>query len=139
LRLKQEYFMTSAALQDILRRFLADHDDLSLLPDKVAIQMNDTHPAIAGPELIRLLMDDHGMDFDTAIEIAQKVLGYTNHTLLPEALERWSTYLFGNVLPRHMQIIEAIDDWHRRTFPKQAHYVGIVKFQEVHMGELAFM
>ena len=62
--------MTSAALQDILRRFLADHDDLSLPPDKVAIQMNDTHPAIAGPELIRLLMDDHGMAFDPAIEIA---------------------------------------------------------------------
>ncbi len=139
LRLKQEFFMTSAALQDILRRYLADHADLSRLPEKVAIQMNDTHPAIAGPELMRLLMDDHGVDFADAIETAQKVLGYTNHTLLPEALERWSTYLFGNVLPRHMQIVERIDDWHRKTYEKQAHYVGIVKFQEVHMGELAFM
>lgn len=139
LRLKQEFFLTSAALQDILRRFLATHSDLTLLPEKVAIQMNDTHPAIAGPELIRLLVDDHGMAFDAAIEIARKVLGYTNHTLLPEALERWSTYLFGNVLPRHMQIVEQIDAWHKKTYPGRPHYVGIVKFQEVHMGELAFI
>ncbi|WP_127900826.1 glycogen/starch/alpha-glucan phosphorylase [Solirhodobacter olei] len=139
LRLKQEFFMTSAALQDILRRYLASHSDLSRLHEKVAIQMNDTHPAIAGPELMRLMMDDHGVSFEEAIQTAQKVLGYTNHTLLPEALERWSTYLFGNVLPRHMQIIERIDDWHRKTYANQAHYIGIVKFQEVHMGELAFM
>jgi starch phosphorylase len=139
LRLKQEYFLTSAALQDILRRYLAEHDDLTGLPDKVAIQMNDTHPAIAGPELIRLLMDDHGIAFETALGIAQQVLGYTNHTLLPEALERWSTYLFGNVLPRHMQIVERIDAWHRDEFHSRPHYVGIVKFQEVHMGELAFI
>lgn len=139
LRLKQEFFMTSAALQDILRRFLADHDDLTKLPDYVAIQMNDTHPAIAGPELMRLLMDDHGMGFDAALDIAQRVLGYTNHTLLPEALERWSTYLFGTTLPRHMQIVERLDAWHKAKFPDRPHYVGIVKFQEVHMGELAFI
>ena len=139
LRLKQEFFMTSAALQDILRRFLSDHDDLSTLPDHVAIQMNDTHPAIAGPELMRLLMDDHGMGFDEALDIAQRVLGYTNHTLLPEALERWSTYLFGTTLPRHMQIVERLDAWHKATYPDRPHYVGIVKFQEVHMGELAFI
>ena len=139
LRLKQEYFMTSAALQDILRRYLAEHDDLTRLPEKVAIQMNDTHPAIAGPELIRLLMDDHGIAFEAALGIAQQVLGYTNHTLLPEALERWSTYLFGNVLPRHMQIVERIDAWHQDNFHSRPHYVGIVKFQEVHMGELAFI
>jgi glycogen phosphorylase len=139
LRLKQEFFMTSAALQDIVRRYLAEHSDLARLPEKVAIQMNDTHPAIAGPELIRLMVDAHGVDFKDAITTAQKVLGYTNHTLLPEALERWSTYLFGNVLPRHMQIVERIDDWHRKTYANQAHYIGIVKFQEVHMGELAFM
>ena len=139
LRLKQEYFMTSAALQDILRRDLAEHDDLTRLPEKVASQMNDTHPAIAGPELIRLLMDDHGIAFEAALGIAQQVLGYTNHTLLPEALERWSTYLFGNVLPRHMQIVERIDAWHQDNFHSRPHYVGIVKFQEVHMGELAFI
>ncbi len=139
LRLKQEFFLTSAALQDILRRYFAEHDDINGLPDKVAIQMNDTHPAIAGPELMRLLMDEHGASFDDALRIAQAVLGYTNHTLLPEALERWSTFLFGNVLPRQMQIIERIDAWHKATYPSRPHYVGIVKFQEVHMGELAFI
>jgi glycogen phosphorylase len=72
----------------------------------VAIQMNDTHPAIAGPELIRLLSDEHGLPFDEALTIARACLGYTNHTLLPEALERWATFTFGNVLPRHMQIVE---------------------------------
>ncbi len=139
LRLKQEFFLTSAALQDILRRFLADHSDLRTLPKHVAIQMNDTHPAIAGPELIRLLADEHGMEFDTALETARACLGYTNHTLLPEALERWATFMFGNVLPRHMQIIERIDSWHRRTYPARPHYVGIVKHHEVRMGELAFI
>ncbi|WGV17191.1 glycogen/starch/alpha-glucan phosphorylase [Fuscovulum ytuae] len=139
LRLKQEFFLTSAALQDILRRYLARHQDLKALPKHVAIQMNDTHPAIAGPELIRLLMDDHGMAFDDALETARGCLGYTNHTLLPEALERWATFTFGNVLPRHMQIVERIDSWHRRTYPSRPHYVGVVKHHEVRMGELAFI
>ncbi|OWY18446.1 glycogen phosphorylase [Thioclava sp. JM3] len=139
LRLKQEYFLTSAALQDIMRRHLASGYTLEELPDYVAIQMNDTHPAIAGPELIRILVDLHDMEFETALEITMQCLGYTNHTLLPEALERWATYLMGTVLPRHMQIIEKIDSWHRRTYPKRAHFVGIVKHQEVRMGELAFI
>lgn len=139
LRLKQEFFMTSAALQDILRRFLQGHSDLKLLPEKVAIQMNDTHPAIAGAELVRLLVDDHGLGFDDALSVARGCLGYTNHTLLPEALEKWATYMFGNVLPRHMQIVEQIDSWHRRTYPSRPHYVGIVKHHEVRMGELAFI
>lgn len=139
LRLKQEYFLTSAALQDILRRFVQSHSDLNLLPQKVAIQMNDTHPAIAGPELIRLLVDQHGVDFEQALTIARACLGYTNHTLLPEALEKWATFTFGNVLPRHMQIVERIDSWHRRTHPSRPHYVGIVKHHEVRMGELAFI
>ncbi|WP_304617130.1 glycogen/starch/alpha-glucan phosphorylase [Paracoccus sp. (in: a-proteobacteria)] len=138
LRLKQEYFLTSAALQDILRRFMAEHGDLALLPGKVAIQLNDTHPAIAGPELIRLLMDEHGLPFERARELAQGCLNYTNHTLLPEALERWSTWLVGRVLPRHMQIIEMIDDHHRQTSGRPAH-VGIVHGDQVHMGELAFI
>ncbi len=139
LRLKQEFFLTSAALQDILRRYLAAHSDLTALPNHVAIQMNDTHPAIAGPELVRLLADDHGMEFDTAITTAQACLGYTNHTLLPEALEKWATYTFGTVLPRHMQIVERIDSWHRRSYPNRPHYIGIVKHHEVRMGELAFV
>ncbi len=139
LRLKQEFFLCSAALQDILRRFLETHTDLRALPSKVAIQMNDTHPALAGPELIRLLTDGHGLSFDEALPIAQATLGYTNHTLLPEALERWSTYMVGTVLPRHMQIIERIDGWHKATYPKRPHYVGIVKHNEVRMGELAFI
>jgi starch phosphorylase len=139
LRLKQEFFLTSAALQDILRRFLTDHADLRALPRHVAIQMNDTHPAIAGPELIRLLSDEHGLPFDEALTIARACLGYTNHTLLPEALEKWATFTFGTVLPRHMQIVERIDSWHRRAYPNRPHYVGILKHQEVRMGELAFI
>ncbi len=138
LRLKQEFFLTSAALQDILRRFKADHSDLRALPKHVAIQMNDTHPAIAGPELIRLLVDENGLSFEDALTTAQGCLGYTNHTLLPEALERWATYTFGTVLPRHMQIVERIDSWHRRTY-SPPHYIGIVKHHEVRMGELAFV
>ncbi|MFN0115769.1 MAG: glycogen/starch/alpha-glucan phosphorylase [Paracoccaceae bacterium] len=139
LRLKQEFFLTSASLQDLMRRFLGAHGDLRMLPDRVAIQMNDTHPAIAGPELIRILVDEHGLDFATALGIARRTLGYTNHTLLPEALERWSTYLVGTVLPRHMQIIEKIDGWHLDEYRSRPHWVGIVKNHEVRMGELAFI
>jgi starch phosphorylase len=139
LRLKQEFLLTSAALQDILRRYLAAHRDLLALPKHVAIQMNDTHPAIAGPELVRLLADGHGMDFAEAVDVARACLGYTNHTLLPEALEKWATFTFGNVLPRHMQIVERIDAWHKAANPARPHYVGIVKHHEVRMGELAFV
>jgi len=138
LRLKQEFFLTSAALQDILRRFKNAHSNLRDLPKYVAIQMNDTHPAIAGPELIRLLVDENGMSFEDALETARDCLGYTNHTLLPEALERWATFTFGTTLPRHMQIVERIDSWHRRTY-NPPHYIGIVKHHEVRMGELAFV
>ena len=139
LRLKQEYFLTSAALQDILRRFRDRHADLRSLPAHVAIQMNDTHPSIAGPELIRILTDENGLSFDEAAPVALATLGYTNHTLLPEALERWSTWTMGNVLPRHMQIIQAIDDWHRAQNPSRPAGAGIVRGNEVHMGDLAFI
>lgn len=138
LRLKQEYFLTSASLQDILRRFLSEYDDLELLPAKVAIQMNDTHPALAGPELIRLLMDQHGLAWDVAKRISVKCLNYTNHTLLPEALETWSTWLLGRVLPRHMQIIERVDQEHQLTTKCSAE-LGIVRQDQVHMGTLAFV
>jgi len=139
LRLKQEYLLTSASIKDILRRYLEAQDDLSEFDKHVAIQMNDTHPALAGPELIRLLVDRHGMEFEPAMTMAQKVLGYTNHTLLPEALERWSTWLMGNVLPRHMQLIEMIDRAHAKAYPIRSSNVEIVRHNEVHMGELAFI
>ncbi|TNF18846.1 MAG: glycogen/starch/alpha-glucan phosphorylase [Rhodobacteraceae bacterium] len=136
LRLKQEYFFTAASIMDLIRRFLYDHDDLATLPDHVAIQLNDTHPAIAGPELVRQLVDDHGIEMDAAIEITRKCLGYTNHTLLPEALERWHEGLMGYVLPRHLEIIRAIDAAHQAEYPGSPR---IIEHSEVRMGELAFI
>lgn len=140
LRLKQEYFFTAASLQDLVRRFLAHNGDLRALPSKVAIQMNDTHPAIAGPELIRILTDTHGFAFDEAFDIAQGTLNYTNHTLLPEALEAWETSLMGKALPRHMQLIERIDDRLARDARAVSGKVipRIVDGGVVNMGTLAF-
>src|SRR5262245_13862373 len=93
LRLKQEFFFTSASLQDLIRRHIAEYHDLTLLPEKVAIQLNDTHPALAVPELMRLLVDDHGVSWDEAWTLTQGCISYTNHTLLPEALETWPVAL----------------------------------------------
>ncbi|MBZ9740992.1 MULTISPECIES: glycogen/starch/alpha-glucan phosphorylase [unclassified Mesorhizobium] len=109
LRLRQECFFSTASLQDIVQRHLSQYGDLKSLPDKAAIHLNDTHPAIAVPELMRLLMDVHGMDFDLAWDITKRTFGYTNHTLLPEALESWPVPLFERLLPRHMQIVYAIN------------------------------
>ncbi len=109
LRLKQEYLLVSAALQDILHRFQMQHDDWKLLPERAAIQLNDTHPALAIPELMRLLMDIEGLGWDEAWDICTKTFAYTNHTVLPEAMERWSSGLLGNLLPRHLQIIYEIN------------------------------
>jgi starch phosphorylase len=109
LRLKQQYFFVSASLKDILRRFFTDHEDLYELPDKVAIQLNDTHPAIAIPEMMRLLMDKHQLEWQSAWEITTKVFSYTNHTLLPEALETWPVHTFEALLPRHLQLIMEIN------------------------------
>ncbi len=105
LRLKQEYFFTAASLMDIVRRHLRHFDALDNLGDHIAIQLNDTHPAIAVPELLRLLIDEHDMPFTKAFGIVQEVVNYTNHTLLPEALERWPVQLMEQMLPRHMQLI----------------------------------
>lgn len=137
LRLSQEYFLTSASVQDILARFLREHDDLDHLPDSVAIQMNDTHPAIAGPELIRLLVDEHSFSFDRATDLATQVLGYTNHTLLPEALERWSIGLMRHLLPRHLQIIERLDDRIHEIHGEAAAGIHLIEHDEVKMGDLA--
>ncbi|WP_370643579.1 glycogen/starch/alpha-glucan phosphorylase [Shinella sp. NM-101] len=109
LRLRQEFFFCSASLQDILRRHLQQYPDFTSLPDAVAIQLNDTHPAVSVAELVRLLIDVHGLDFDTAWDIARRTFSYTNHTLLPEALESWPVPLFERLLPRHMQIVYAIN------------------------------
>ena len=112
LRLRQEFFFASASLQDLLRRHRAQQFQLESLPDHVAIQLNDTHPAIAVPELMRLLVDEHGVAWDAAWNIATRVFNYTNHTLLPEALETWPVAQLAGLLPRHMQIIERINAQH---------------------------
>ena len=109
LRLKQQYFFVSASLQDIIRRFKAHHSDFSTFHQWVAIQLNDTHPSIAVPELMRLLVDEEGLEWFEAWEVVVQVFGYTNHTVLPEALERWSSSMLGHLLPRHLEIIHEIN------------------------------
>ena len=109
LRLRQEYFFSSASLQDILRRHVQYFGDIRTLPDKAAIQLNDTHPAVSVAEMMRLLMDVHNLGFEDAWKITNATFGYTNHTLLPEALESWPLALFERLLPRHMQIVYAIN------------------------------
>ncbi len=109
LRLKQEYFFTAASIFDILRRFKAENSDLRDLPLKVCIQLNDTHPTLAIVELMRILLDVYSIDWDTAWDIIQGTFAYTNHTLMPEALECWSVPLFGKLLPRHLQIVYEIN------------------------------
>ena len=105
LRLQQQYFFVACSLHDIVTRHLKVHPSFDDFADKVAIQLNDTHPAIAIAELMRVLLDEHGLDWDRAWSICQTVFGYTNHTLLPEALEKWTVDLLGRVLPRHLEII----------------------------------
>jgi starch phosphorylase len=109
LRLRQEYFFSAASLEDIVQRHLSQYGELLSLPDKAAIHLNDTHPAVAVAELMRQLMDGHGIDFDTAWDLTKRTFAYTNHTLLPEALESWPVLLFERLLPRHMQIVYAIN------------------------------
>lgn len=109
LRLKQEYFFVSCSIQDIVRRYLVNHDTFDEFPDKVAIQMNDTHPALAIPELMRLLLDEQGLDWEKAWDITSRTCAYTNHTLLSEALEKWPIPMFESLLPRHLQIIYEIN------------------------------
>ena len=112
LRLRQEYFFASAALQDLVRRHLRVYGDLHSLPEKVAIQLNDTHPAIAVAELMRICLDVQGLGWEESWKITQGSISYTNHTLLPEALESWPVPLMERLLPRHMQIIYLINAHH---------------------------
>ena len=148
LRLRQEYFFSSASVQDIVRRHVQYEGDIRTLPDKVAIQLNDTHPSVAVAELMRLLIDVHNLDFDEAWDITRATIGYTNHTLLPEALESWPLPLFERMLPRHMQIIYAINSRvlreARRAGLDNAAIAAISLIQEnderrVRMANLAFV
>ncbi|MCJ7994006.1 glycogen/starch/alpha-glucan phosphorylase [Rhizobium cremeum] len=149
LRLRQEYFFCSASLQDILRRHLQQGNPLSALPEKVSIQLNDTHPAVSVAELMRLLCDIHGVDFDTAWDITWKTFSYTNHTLLPEALESWPVPLFERLLPRHMQLVYAInakillDARKNRAFTDtEIRHISLIDEsgdRRVRMGNLAFI
>ncbi len=109
LRLKQQYFLVSASLQEIVKYYLDDHPNFDSFCDKTAIQLNDTHPSLAVPELMRILVDEHLITWDKAWDITTKTLAYTNHTLLPEALEKWDVELFGKLLPRHLEIIYEIN------------------------------
>ncbi len=124
LRLRQEYFFVSAAIQDIIRRYLVNHTEAQLdkLADKVAIQLNDTHPALAVPELMRLLLDRYHFGWEEAWQITTAVISYTNHTLLPEALETWPVRLFETLLPRHLLVIYEIN--HRFLKEVSHHYPG---------------
>jgi starch phosphorylase len=121
LRFVQEYFLVACSLADLVRRFRRANADWSALPDKVAVQLNDTHPAVSVPELMRILLDEAGLGWDQAWDLTQRTLAYTNHTLLPEALERWPLAWFETLLPRHLEIILEINrrllDAVRRRFP----------------------
>jgi glycogen phosphorylase len=147
LRLRQQYFFVSATLQGVLRRFWKRGPRaIEDLPDKVAIQLNDTHPALAIPELMRLLVDEYMVEWDRAWELTRSVVAYTNHTVLPEAMERWSAELLGRLLPRPMEIIEEIDRRHRLDVQRRtsdsllADRTGIVDGSRlVHMARLAFV
>ena len=121
LRFVQEYFLVACSLADLVRRFLKTNTDWRTLPDKVAIQLNDTHPTMAVPELMRILLDEAHLGWDEAWDLTQRTLAYTNHTLLPEALEKWPVIWFERMLPRHLEIIYEINrrliDEVRRRFP----------------------
>ncbi len=121
LRFVQEYFLVACSLADLIRRFRRGNSDWTALPEKAAIQLNDTHPALAVPELMRILLDDAHLGWDQAWELTQRALAYTNHTLLPEALEKWPLQWFETLLPRHLEIVLEINrrllDAVRRRFP----------------------
>jgi starch phosphorylase len=149
LRLRQEYFFASASLQDILRRHRAQYGDVLTLPDHATIQLNDTHPAIAIAEMMRLLIDVRGLPWERAWRITVSTFNYTNHTLLPEALEIWSVELLERLLPRHMQIIYLINSMHLEALRARgdanerllasASLIAEDRVRHVRMGHLAFL
>jgi starch phosphorylase len=149
LRLRQEYFFTSASLQDLVRRHVAECGSLENLADRAAIQLNDTHPAIAVAELMRILVDEHDFSWTDAWSITKATLSYTNHTLLPEALETWPSELLGRLLPRHLQIIYLINWIHLQEVEKRGHsdpaFLSAVSLihendeKRVRMAHLAFL
>jgi glycogen phosphorylase len=149
LRLRQEYFFVSASLQDLVRRHVRIYGDIRSLPEKAAIQLNDTHPSIAVAELMRILVDIRGLPWEEAWEITVKTLSYTNHTLLPEALETWPVPLLERLLPRHMQIIYEINARHLAgvksgslasdAFMSSVSLIDERDQRRVRMGHLAFI
>ncbi|MGE3507655.1 MAG: glycogen/starch/alpha-glucan phosphorylase [Vicinamibacterales bacterium] len=149
LRLKQQYFFVSASLQDIIQSYVEANDGFELFPDRVAIQLNDTHPAIAIAELMRLLLDIHDLDWEEAWDITRRTFAYTNHTLMPEALETWPIELFERVLPRHLQIIYEINhrflETVRRQFPgdearvRRMSIIGEEGSRRIRMAHLAIV
>jgi starch phosphorylase len=149
LRLRQEYFFVSASIQDLVRRHLKSDGDVRRLASRAAIQLNDTHPSLAVTELMRLLLDKHGLPWREAWEVVRNTFSYTNHTLLPEALESWPVPLFENMLPRHMQIIYRINAEHlelaRNDKAVSPGYLSALSLidehggRKVRMGHLAFV
>ena len=123
LRLRQEFFFVCCSVADVMRRFTFENDDIGLLPDKVALHINDTHPALAIAELMRILVDQHGIDWDTAWDMTVRTVAYTNHTLMPEALEKWPMPLMERLMPRHLAIILEIN---RRFLEGHAKSLGAV-------------
>ncbi|MBJ7900030.1 MAG: glycogen/starch/alpha-glucan family phosphorylase [Cyanobacteria bacterium RI_101] len=139
LRLAQQYFFVSASLQDLIRLHLKTHENLDFFHERAAIQLNDTHPAVAIAELMRLLVDQYNYDWEKAWDITQKTFAYTNHTLMPEALERWSVELFAKLLPRHLEIIYEINhqflDNLRTWFPEDEALVSSLSLIEENHGK----
>ncbi len=146
IRLKQEFLLVSASLQDIIRHYMSTHDNFRAFADKVCIQINDTHPALVIPELIRILTKNHDIPWRTAVEITQAVTGYTNHTILSEALEKWEQGLLFNLLPRQYKIIERINyDFCNTVRAKyendeqMVRRISILEEGKVHMAKLAII
>ena len=143
LRLKQQYLFVSASLQSIVKSHLKHYDSLDSLPEKVAVHINDTHPALCVPELLRILLDDYGYDWDTAWDICQRTLAYTNHTVMSEALERWPEHIFREQLPRIHQLVAEINrrlvNYLNTVYPgdvAKIEYMAVIANNEVRMANL---